>query len=100
MTPSRRSFLTGLAATIITAPAIVRVGSLMPVKVMGVSPYWEGATLYGGVAIKPIRIAPDFQMFVHQRLVEICLNSELAAFNAYSSGSIYTPRSNRVITTR
>lgn len=29
---ARRSFLTGLAAGLITAPAIVRAGSLMPVK--------------------------------------------------------------------
>lgn len=34
MTPSRRSFLAGLGATLITAPAIVRAASLMPVKVM------------------------------------------------------------------
>ena len=33
MTPSRRSFLTGLAS-LIAAPAIVRVTSLMPVKAM------------------------------------------------------------------
>lgn len=49
MTPSRRSFLTGLAATIITAPAIVRVGSLMPVKVMEPTfsiGRWEGITIY------------------------------------------------------
>lgn len=30
--PSRRGFLTGLGAVLITAPAIVRAGSLMPVK--------------------------------------------------------------------
>ena len=29
---SRRSFLTGFGAALITAPAIVRAGSLMPVK--------------------------------------------------------------------
>lgn len=29
---SRRGFLTGLGAALITAPAIVRAGSLMPVK--------------------------------------------------------------------
>lgn len=34
MTPSRRSFITGLIS-LVAAPAIVRVGSLMPVKVMG-----------------------------------------------------------------
>lgn len=32
MIPSRRSFLTGLGAALITAPAIVRVSSIMPVK--------------------------------------------------------------------
>lgn len=31
---SRRSFLVGAAATLITAPAIVRAASLMPVKAM------------------------------------------------------------------
>lgn len=31
--PSRRGFLTGFGAVLITAPAIVRAGSLMPVKV-------------------------------------------------------------------
>lgn len=34
MIPSRRSFLTGLIASLVTAPAIVRAASLMPVKVM------------------------------------------------------------------
>ncbi len=34
MTLSRRKFFTGLAATLVTAPAIVRAASLMPVKVM------------------------------------------------------------------
>lgn len=32
MITSRRAFITGLGATLITAPAIVRAGSLMPVK--------------------------------------------------------------------
>jgi hypothetical protein len=40
MITSRRSFITGLAA-LITAPAIVRAGSLMPVKVM--EPVWRVA---------------------------------------------------------
>lgn len=43
MIPSRRSFLTGLGATLITAPAIVRPSSLMPVKSFspGIVPeYW------------------------------------------------------------
>lgn len=31
---SRRKFLTGLGAALVTAPAIVRAASLMPVKVM------------------------------------------------------------------
>lgn len=31
---ARRSFLTGLGAALITAPSIVRAGSLMPVKQM------------------------------------------------------------------
>lgn len=34
MITSRRTFLTGLGAALITAPAIVRAGSLMPVKQM------------------------------------------------------------------
>ena len=32
MTPSRRSFLTGLGASLIAAPAVVRFASLMPVR--------------------------------------------------------------------
>lgn len=39
----RRAFLTGLAA-LITAPAIVRAGSLMPVRSVVVEPIW---TPYG-----------------------------------------------------
>lgn len=34
MISSRRKFLTGLGAVLITAPVIVRAGSLMPVKAM------------------------------------------------------------------
>lgn len=34
MITSRRSFLTGFAATLFVAPAIVRVSSIMPVKQM------------------------------------------------------------------
>lgn len=34
MISSRRSFLVGLGAALITAPAIVRAGSLMPVRQM------------------------------------------------------------------
>lgn len=34
MITSRRSFLTGLGAALVVAPAIVRAGSLMPVKQM------------------------------------------------------------------
>lgn len=30
--PSRRSFLTGIGAVLITAPAIVRMASIMPIK--------------------------------------------------------------------
>ena len=38
MTPSRRTFLTGLSASLIAAPAVVRFASLMQVRglVMGV----------------------------------------------------------------
>lgn len=36
--PSRRGFITGLIAFAATAPAIVRAGSLMPVKVMDPAP--------------------------------------------------------------
>ena len=32
MTPSRRTFLTGLSASLIAAPAVVRFASLMPVR--------------------------------------------------------------------
>ncbi len=38
MITSRRSFLTGLGAALITAPAIVRAGSLMPVRQMMIDP--------------------------------------------------------------
>ena len=34
MIPSRRHFILGASATLITAPAVVRAASLMPVKVM------------------------------------------------------------------
>lgn len=34
MITSRRAFITGLGAALVTAPAIVRAGSLMPVKQM------------------------------------------------------------------
>lgn len=34
MIQTRRGFIAGLGACLITAPAIVRAGSLMPVKVM------------------------------------------------------------------
>lgn len=44
MITSRRSFLTGLTATLITAPAIVRAGSLMPVKQLP----WIGVDLAAG----------------------------------------------------
>ena len=37
--PTRRGFLTGLGAALITAPAIVRAGSLMPVKALP-SEFW------------------------------------------------------------
>lgn len=37
MTMNRRGLLTGLGATIIAAPAIVRISSLMPVKVLRTS---------------------------------------------------------------
>lgn len=38
MTLSRRGFFTGLAAVAVTAPAIVRAASLMPVKRMLILP--------------------------------------------------------------
>ena len=50
--PSRRSLITGLISFAVCAPAIVRAGSLMPVKVM--QPLGGGyldrmAVIYGGV---------------------------------------------------
>lgn len=45
MISSRRSFLTGLGAALITAPAVVRAGSLMPVKAIVIDPYEEVARL-------------------------------------------------------
>ena len=41
ITSSRRGFLTGLGAVLMTAPAIVRAGSLMPVKVMEPEIIWR-----------------------------------------------------------
>lgn len=38
MAVTRRSFLTGLGAVLVAAPAIVRAGSLMPVKQMLILP--------------------------------------------------------------
>jgi hypothetical protein len=43
---ARRSFLTGLGVALITAPAIVRVGSIMPVKVYPTCGFYEGGHLY------------------------------------------------------
>jgi hypothetical protein len=36
--PSRRGFITGLVSLAVTAPAIVRAASIMPVKLMRPSP--------------------------------------------------------------
>lgn len=43
---SRRKFFTGLGATLITAPAIVRAASLMPVKAMPVELYGISPSVY------------------------------------------------------
>lgn len=40
--PSRRRLITGLIS-FVAAPAIVRANSLMPVKVINESPWWESA---------------------------------------------------------
>src|ERR1700730_12826133 len=54
LVPSRRGFLTGLAASLFAAPAIVRAASLMPVKALA-----EGQlvtrldVLYGSFHIRP-----------------------------------------------
>lgn len=40
--PTRRGFIAGLGAAIITAPAIVKVASLMPVKAIDPSIYIDG----------------------------------------------------------
>lgn len=40
---SRRGLITGLIAFAVTAPAIVRAGSLMPVKQM-IEPEWQQST--------------------------------------------------------
>jgi hypothetical protein len=42
MITTRRSFITGLGAALVAAPAIVRAGSLMPVKAMVYDPYVQG----------------------------------------------------------
>lgn len=44
MTLARRSFITGLIS-LVAAPAIIRAGSLMPVKVM-VEPIWTKAVIF------------------------------------------------------
>lgn len=53
MITSRRSFLTGLGAVLITAPAIVRAGSLMPVKVMPQMSLYEELTVVTRQAFIP-----------------------------------------------
>jgi len=44
---NRRGFLTGLGAALVAAPAIVRAGSLMPVKTM-IEPVYFGWDLASG----------------------------------------------------
>lgn len=49
MQSTRRSFLIGLGAALVAAPAIVRAGSLMPIKVYPAEPLirWSKMEMHG-----------------------------------------------------
>jgi len=66
----RRSFLTGIGATLITAPAIVRAGSLMPVKQMLIG---DGIALSTAEHPWRIGVVPPND-FTEQAFVELLLN--------------------------
>jgi hypothetical protein len=55
----RRSFLTGLGASLIASPAIVRAGSLMPVKAIEWTPirpiFYANRTIRAWIDIEAIR---------------------------------------------
>jgi hypothetical protein len=55
---TRRGFITGLISFVATAPAIVRAGSLMPVKLYDIA--WDDGTnfpVYGGFQWSPYYLA-------------------------------------------
>jgi hypothetical protein len=70
LTPSRRSFITGMAA-LIAAPAIVRASSLMPVRgiIMDAAPQYAAGSLYGELC------AVTRQAFVPRLFVQIWASS-------------------------
>lgn len=69
MITSRRSFITGLGAALITAPAIVRPESLMKIKPIIGYYAWEGDT---HIPIHPSLYAQlDFEMKKHLRMVRL-----------------------------
>lgn len=82
MTLARRSFITGLIS-LVAAPAIIRAGSLMPVKVMLAEPIW---TPYG--------TAPNFEaarrlMNYRNNIIRDYLHANL--FQPYMGDSLYGP---------
>lgn len=91
MIPSRRSFILGAAASIITAPAIVRAGSLMPIKTM----------IERMRPMELMELAETYQRFLLQAetdqrfLLRQLLRPELEwrAFQAWSSGPVFRPTS-------
>ena len=78
MITSRRSFIAGLGAALITAPAIVRAGSLMPVRTMIIDPEygWKivgnvvvtGIDMHGRVMTEIIEIGQSLQEVVGRKL--------------------------------
>lgn len=65
----RRSFITGLVS-LVAAPAIVRAGSLMPVKVMvETRPVYEVEVAYGIMRTRWITKAEAIEMFPYREAV-------------------------------
>jgi hypothetical protein len=83
VTIERRIFITGLIS-LVAAPAIVRAGSLMPVRVMGYNPplsgkaialmmqesplFQEGDLIYRGVIIREYLRSNLFQPYIGESL--------------------------------
>lgn len=75
MIPSRRSFLIGATASLVTAPAIVRAASLMPVR-----------------AIEPAFLIPDvFLVSLFKVLIDNPCMTATQAIETVSEDSPWTP---------